>query len=697
MEWELPDPLTDEDRDRMKYGPDITGFELPDPPPAEELPVRQKTSVMDPQEPYSAKDMFSSMMSGLTGNWEDELGVVLGLMTPEEQDAYRVRKRFVNEEYPVSAISAEMIGGLAPGLGYAKLAGRMGTPLKALSFGKSLKDAALAGSLYGGLSGMGRADTEDILDRMTHGAVDAAFGSVTAPALMIGAKGVNRAVNSIGALLGIGKDFRAMSMLSRAMKDEGLDPELLSRELRERSAATGKPLALIDLVDPNKHPATYDIMRRSLIKGDPEYSRPAMTSLLNRSNRETTGKRLLDDIRTSVDEAGSKGELYSNIKKSRLERGEEYRAAFENIKGDVVDSPKIREILDRPFAKETIQKAMRAAADEGLPESRLFKEYLDIDSKNNLVWKKKPTIELIQAIKNLGYNKELNAVYEGRIKDVNYPSVSSIMKQRRDLMDEVKNIHGDYADMTARYKDASDLLSARELGAQYRGTFNKLGTKDDLKFKGAKTEELKDIIKSYSDEEKDAFMEGLAQSMRQDLMQKSSSDTSPLYAAIVGKDPSNPLSLMVSNIRDVFDDKDLFARFISKLKDEKVIDETTRSILGKTLDTSSFDTQAAKEFGDIVRLGMTTASGSPLGTGYGLSQMLKNIYIGENPRTLGPIGALAATPGHLSDLTPLETLLQQRYEPKPSPLNRMFSNLGLSMGMVIPEELRSRVFSKQPE
>lgn len=585
--------------------------------------------------PGTAQGLAQQAVQGLTLGWGDEAADVLGIQ-PKER--FRTQEKMFREENPWTSTAVQIGGGLAPMLfpatrkmAFETILGRMPAFAGAA---RNLALPATVGGVYGAISGAGDAESfEDILPKTAQGA---AIGILATPAMQLGAKLIGGAGSSIweGAksLVGVKTPGKGgVDLLAKAMKEEGIDPNVIRQQVEERTKATGKPVMWLDMIDPNKHPKTYDLMSKGLIEGT---SAAPKMKVIERGDDTTA--RLVGDVQKHVHKRGEMS--YDDLMKSRVARSNEWKAAFDPIKGVPVDSKEVMEVLSRPFAMEAIGTAIRTAKDRGDKNaSSMLANFLSNDPQTGkFVWRKAPTLELIQTIKNLGYTPALKSVYEGKPIGTD---TGTILQQQKDLLRAVDAAVPEYAGIRKRFADSADIDNARELGANLQRVLNRgvEGVGGDIK--GLKSEQVIAEFKEMGKAEKDAFLQGLAASMTGNVRAKAASEGAAKYSAIVGE-PSAKESAKIKQLQAIFGNTKRLRTFLDKLETEKTIEKTTKEFTKRK--GATFDEPASRVARDVVRIGGAAALGRLASAIPGIGSQVGSFVAGQSPRLMQPVGEIAA-------------------------------------------------------
>lgn len=578
------------------------------------------------------------------------------------------------------AISAERAAAGETGIDFTRMAGQMLSPVSLMAAGAA--PASAAGRIaLGGIEGALTPSAEtDVAEYLKEKAGDVALGAglgTAAEAVGKVARTVSPPIVRLGKrLFGSDVDEIAMGQLAKTMREEGLNPYDLMEQVQAGRRDLNKPLLPIDLVDPVKYPKSFQLMKEGVTGGTT--SQP-MVRLHQRGQPEEVSARLEHDIQRRISPRAA--ESYDATIANREARQTAWNAAFEPIKSTPVKSDRVMEILDKPTAKESIGRAIRAAEDD--PDTnaaaQLFNRYLSLDpATGKLDWKEAPTVELIQDIKNLGYSRLLKDVYSG--KPVSASTVD-IVKQQRALMDEVDKAVPEYGKLRSRFADSVATDEARELGANFQ-SFLKRGVEGPGgKVRGWKSEEIINLYRGMSKPEQTAFRQGLANDMLTSVELAATRGGSRVTAPV--GDPSDAFNAKLRQLQSIMGDTGRFRNFVDRLKAEKAIEKTSKRVGAFEKQASAFGSDELVDA--ALRSGAAAMSTSPVAKGYSLVSAIDRALRGRRPKLLEPVGQFATRAESAMD--PLATRLLGAYdtaslprEPVAEPLYRFMFPSGMASG-----------------
>lgn len=216
--------------------------------------------------------------SGRTGSFSDLYG--------RNRDRFRDQSASFEKTNPVSATTANIVGGVAPALvGATEVAA-------AASLGRAVLAGTKAGAKYGAasgfLSGEGGADNRAKSAVLGAGVGTVLGGAIPAAGFATG-KFIQRGLQVLG-LRDINADARAQGLLIRALKGDELSPDDLAIRI---ATSDGKPLTIADLAGDN----TRSLLDQVSLQGGKGSSR--VNKFLNERQADA-GARVTGDIKSSL-------------------------------------------------------------------------------------------------------------------------------------------------------------------------------------------------------------------------------------------------------------------------------------------------------------------------------------------------------------------------------------------------------------
>jgi hypothetical protein len=586
--------------------------------------------------PGYAQGLAQQAAQGLGFGWADEAADVLGI---QPKETFRTQEKMFRKENPWAAGVANLAGGIAPAIfpltRSASLSHRVAQMPRAAGVMRNVGYPVGIGGAYGALTGAGEGETFD--ERVQNAWQQGLMGAALTPVgQLVGhsLKGIYKSGKEAlkGFLGSKSPGVGGVDLLAKSMKEEGLDPNVIARQVEEQTKATGKPVMWIDFVDANKYPKTYDLMSKGLLQGT---STDPKMKLIERA--EGTPERLIADIKRRISPTGEVSDLKKNIRAEKLARKGTWESAFDPIKGVPVDTPEVMEVLNRPFAQKAIKLAIETAQETGDKNAKsMFANFVANDPQTGqFVWRKAPTLELIQTIKNLGYTPALADAYAG--KDMG-TAARNIAQQQRDLLAAVDAAVPDYKGIRSNWADASSILAAREKGAKLQRALNLPGMKEGEKIKGVQSEDIIEDFNAMSPPEKKAFKEGLASWLIGKVRTGAEKETGMKYTSLVGE-PGATESSRLRQLQEIMGDNDRFKNFLDRIKAEKAIEKTGQEFARRR--GASADEPASKIARDVVRIGGASVLGRMATAIPAIGSQVGSFVAGQSPRLMQPVAELA--------------------------------------------------------
>jgi len=421
---------------------------------------------------------------GLTFGFADEIesGLTAGINTISEGTPYseNYRKRYdqledqreaFTEDYPNTALGAEIVGSLATGIAGA---GRLGVLKGFDQLSKAGKAARLSGlgAVEGGVYGAGLANPDEILSDAAQGA---AIGGVLAP---VGAVAVNKLGDLIG---GVGNFIstkladtprqQADRVLRQALQDEGLTPDQAVQRLADLNDSTPGPnqATLADLGESFRTQA-----RATMDVGDSAKGR---------------AKTMVNDR-----QAGQRARVKTLIKKNF---GADAESFYENFDKAVTR----RANLAAPLYDEAMEKGVKMTPDltEFVDEGEIKPIYDKAVSRFNSLKKRKNYTQQEFDLQTLNYLKkrldgQMGAAKTGGDKE----TVLFLQEKKQELLNLIANQNQEYGIALKSFTDESAVINAME---------------DGLTFLKKDPDLLRMSLEDLTDAEMDSFRMGAVRSL----------------------------------------------------------------------------------------------------------------------------------------------------------------------------------------
>ncbi len=331
-----------------------------------------------------------NVLDTITPSWGDE--IVAGAMTPlanlglrgpnkgwddEVAQARKIQKRYREHEpwdstRNVASTATGILGGVAPAAGVFKLGTGavqrlMGGPGQSL-LGRAAQAAGglgLTGAAYSELAQTG--DVEGGLDKrleaMSEGGamvplVGATLGVAAGGLGTAGVKGAQRVWQGFR-----GAENKAARYLAEKLLGANQTVDDLAAA-HAKAAQTGKPVALGD-VGPQGIKDAAGAAGRTPGPG----RETAQQTILPRQEGQV--QRVSDDVAGAV--GGKPGTFTQTVDDISAQRAKEAAPLYEKaMHPRPLVSPKIREIANRPSGKAALDRGLKIARDEGIPDNELF-------------------------------------------------------------------------------------------------------------------------------------------------------------------------------------------------------------------------------------------------------------------------------------------------------------------------------------
>lgn len=553
-------------------------------------------SFINDPDPISAK-----ALQGISFNLGDEL--TAAIQTPfrmigdgqgpvdafnSGREAFNRSLRKAEQDHPVLATGAEIVGALATGTGLARAGMLASTKLPKLSGIRQrvvagAKDGAIAGGLYGAGDGEGLDDRA--INAVVGGATGGTIGGAL-PAVGSAAKAVSAPVTNV-----LQSQFRPQNFATRKVA-ERLERDGTSLDQVQRRVGNG--LSIADVAGEG----TRDLLRTTTnIAGDAR-NRVA-TSLKVRQIGQ--GDRLKSAIRqTFADPDGfltAKDELAETAKNIASPL---YEKAYAN---PVHFSEKIEGILNTDAGKKALRKATEIASNEEAPFGQWFANIAD-DGK--------VTIKQVPDMRAWDYIKRgLDDVIESQTDKMTgkvTTSGRSVIGLKNRLLNELDRLNPDYAKARKAYAGVAQIDEALEFG------------KSAIKLS---PELVKRKVSQMSAAEKEAARVGMAENLR-----KAIDDAGYTHNA-VRKIMGN--RTQYQRLRALFDNSKQFGEF------RKIIFDEARK--QRTFDAVRGNSSTARQLMDIQDAGQISDMGG----------IASDAVQGNFGRVVSSIGNLLARAGGLTD------------------------------------------------
>lgn len=504
---------------------------------------------------------FGALLQGLSLNFSDEaIGRVRGLfsdvpevvstgmkqlgveMSPGEAGTAveRLGMRSYQQEYPVRAVTSELLGGMIPAL-----------VSRGRTAPESISMATLKATGYGGVGGYGAGEGEG---RMSSAATGAATAGIFTPALQTGGKLVGRAYRSAADSMfssptRMGTDSARNAIREALQADVGSVDQAIQVILSKQ----GKPYTLAD-IGPNTR--AYLDAANTL----PGPSKKQAQEFLQKRDRGQLA-RITSDIQDAFGTNASFFDEFNALKVARSDTGKSlYQRAFQK---QIPVTTEFTSLLQRPSFAGAFERAKAIAAERGvkLPDVRLENGKLLTDSGEV----KAIDTELLHYMK-MGLD---DLVFTGKSPQsgIGATQLNSIKDTRGLFLNYLDRNNPAYKQARNYWADDTAAMDAMQNG---RAFFR------------ADPDELAADIRRMSESEKEAFRIG---AMQQILDRVGGAQVGETIMAQPGnqarnllKDPKN-VRLMRLTFPEGAGGQQLFDRFIKNLSDEVEMKLTSQTVL----------------------------------------------------------------------------------------------------------------------
>ena len=498
---------------------------------------------VEPEVDYSGvAEGLRAAGQGVTFGFGDEIesGITAAINTMSEGTPYseNYRKRYdqledqreaFTEDYPKTALGAEIVGSLATGIAGA---GRLGVLKGFDQLSKAGKAARLGGigAVEGGIYGAGTANPDEILSDAAQGA---AIGGVLAP---VGAG----TVNLLGDLVsGVGNFAsrkladtprqQADRVLRQALQDEGLTPDQAVQRLADLNDATPGPnqATLTDLGESFRTQA-----RAAMDVGDSAKGR---------------AKAMVNDR-----QAGQRARVKTLIKKNFGDNAESF---YDNFNNAVTR----RSDLAAPLYNTAMEKGAKMTPDleDFVKDPEMATIYNQAKSRFESLRKTQDYSEEENNLRVLDYLKQGIDGRMGVAKTKgDKPTVRFLQIKKQELLDSIAAQNQDYGIALKSFTDSSAVINAME---------------DGLTFLKKDPDLLRMSLQDLTDAEMDSFRMGAVRSL-ENFIEKQG-DNTDVVKRLIGSET------MRKRLNEIMDPKKVDP-FLKGLGAETEFFKTKGAILG---------------------------------------------------------------------------------------------------------------------
>ena len=440
----------------------------------------------------SAGSYIEPIMQGLTFGFADELGGLGARIgrrlagAPEERveaagEAETARQRQsladIRERNPLGSAALEIGSSLLPGAGILR-------GVSALTSGRVLPFIA-TGAGEGALAGAGAADENKGAGALIGGALGAGLAGAV-PAVGLGVQRGVEALQPLVSRLREGPATTASRILGETLEGAGMTPEAL----RARQAQLGPEAMLADIGGP-----ATEGLGQAVIQAD----KTGQAVLQARRAMGERGRRSTERLRRDIAETtGVSGRLQSTLDDVRARQqaasGSAYAQAYAH---DISVTPKLKNLLNRPPMQRAFKEAQDAAATRG-EELPAFMRLDDLGD-----WEQQGVVPDMQAWDRM--KQGVDRLIEREIDPVTGRMTSKgrdLTKMKQELVAELDDINPDYAEARRIFAGDEAIQNAMREGEG---------------FLGMKTREVKSAVKDMNDSEREAFLTGAVEAIREKM------------------------------------------------------------------------------------------------------------------------------------------------------------------------------------
>lgn len=359
-----------------------------------------------------------------------------------QQDAQLAATR---EQNPIASTALEILGGLTSG----------GVGAKFIAKAPSIAGKAIrSGTVGGGVGGVyGFAGTDgDIADRAAGGATGAATGAILGTALppvFAMSRAIMRATTAPIRSLARPERFAAQKA-AEALARDNLTPQRVTQRLQSNSAIKGD-LSLADVAGENTR-ALLDVAATV----PSQARRGLLQSLENRQQSQL--KRLTDDIAGAFGDPRRFVETTDQLVGRRKQVADRmFPVAFDTPTPYTIE---LERVLERPIAKQLVQRAAAAAANRGEQFRNIF---IQINPNGTATAKRVIDTEGLHRVKMI-VDEMISGMKRGEPTGLDNVNARDLSIFKNDLLAAIQN--QPYKDALRQYAGDSALVNALDEGAE---------------------------------------------------------------------------------------------------------------------------------------------------------------------------------------------------------------------------------------
>ena len=412
------------------------------------------------------------------------------------RDAIRADVKDFAEENPMTALAAEIGGGLITGgVGGARAAG---TALgrKVLQKAGTTGLAAGVGATEGAIAGVGSGETAGgrVAGGLVGGTLGGALGAAAPAAVNLVKGGVDRAAFGLGLKTDDAVNRAAERKAIQKLEDAGTSPEAVQKALDEQAQ-----MGITDAIIPDVAGESTRGLARAAATVSGEGRDIATKTLDERA--ANLGDEIANDVGDVLAGGKSAADALDEIAtRQKANAGNDYNAAFmqEGSPVTVEVGDDLKRLFALPSFDEAVEQARNLAKFDGV-EIPSAQDLIDGKKIDNL------SLQELHYVK-MGLDEVMGLGKRGQSKTSIGRGVERGLKGARaefiDILDNASpKIDGESAYKTARNKFAGDARLQEAI-------------EDGRKFFSLKPDEMQSSVARLSDSEKEAFRIGVAEAVR---------------------------------------------------------------------------------------------------------------------------------------------------------------------------------------
>lgn len=539
---------------------------------------------------FDFRDEVVAALSAPLSAAEYYLGAGEGQDYRKELTRQRAMESAFMAQNPVLATASKVAGGLvAP-------AGVLGQAARAATVGGKLAKGVLSGAAMGAVGGAGAAEEGERLGGATLGGV---VGAVAAPVAMAAAPAARALVAPVARTAGRLTEAavkepskRAAQMVARRLKDAGV-----TREALEVLKKNPKPTAIADL-DAVGIQGLARLVAQSPYKGA-ELARSLNARQFGNEAMESAAERIEKDLLSAGAPAETARQAKAGLDQIKNVTASELYKEAHNFRVTPSLRTSLKPLFNTDAVKRALPLARRIASNDGVD--------LRGDALENIDFAGLDYIQRAMRGQADSYYSRGNSELGKSVHDV-----------RKQFLDILKSNNPKFSEAFEIYGDVMGKQRALEAG---------------LKFDRLKGEqEISDLLKGMSREEKHQFRVGVAQAIRNKM--EASADNKNM-ADVMAKS-----KLQLRQLREAFP-KDKFKELEDALELEGTMARKRGVILGgsPTYQTSAMD--AAEDLGDAQSVVRDIKQGGLTGGAAGLAERrIKPALMGVGDETSEALGKI---------------------------------------------------------